>query len=582
MSGFPLFAGLALVAAAIVGLHLLRPRPRRSVVSSSVVWDALLRRRAVRPARWRWWLALALALGIGLLLAAALGGSSGRGFGAEAARTLILVDNGGSMAAKTRDGRTRWAHAIEQARGLARAAPGPVMVADTMGRAPPSGFVSREEALRALDRFAVIAGGAPAVPPLPPVSGLAIHLISDGIAAFEVPRSAVVHSVFEPADNVAVIRLAVRTLPADPLRVDALVQVFNASAVEKSVQLVLRSESGFSISQPLRMAPGELVDATFDVSGFETGVLAAAALAAGDALPDDDIAYTVVPAHRMVRVLLVARGDSALGDSLAALPGVRVESIDPARYRPDLRADAFVFEDFTPSEPPMAGALLFRPGPATWLPDTDRVVRGVTVDDWARDSAVAAAVPWSALSIRRAALWTRLPEGVQAAVRAGEDALVVHGRSGAPWTAVGFLPRDSDFPLQPSFPLFLADVLARLTEQERVQLEAVGPVRVPFADAQVHDGRGNAVRSWAVPGATLFDAARPDIFTVQAAGGRFRVAAALLDPKLADINRSRFADTRPASRTAAARPLEAWSLLVLAGLVLMLVDWAALTRRIAG
>jgi hypothetical protein len=582
MSGFPLLAGLALVAAVIIGLHLLRPRPRRSVVSSSVLWDALLRRRAMRPARWRWWLALALALGIGLLLAAALGGSSGRGFGAEAARTLILIDNGGSMAARTRDGRTRWAHATEHARGLARAAPGLVMVADTMGRAPPSGFVSREEALKALDRFAVVAGGAPAVPPLPPVAGLAIHLVSDGVASFEVPRSAVVHSVFEPADNVAVIRLAVRTLPGDPLRVDALVQVLNASAVEKSVQLVLRSESGFSISQPLRMAPGELVDATFDVSAFEAGVLAAAALAADDALPDDDIAYAVVPAHRTVRVLLVARGDSALGDSLAALPGVRVESIDPARYRPGLRADAFVFEDYTPREPPMAGALLFRPGPAAWLPATDRVARGVTVDDWVRDGVLSAAVPWSALSIRRAALWTRLPEGVQAAVRAGEDALVVHGRSAVPWTAVGFLPRDSDFPLQPSFPLFLADVLARLTEQERVQVEALGPVRVPFADAQVRDGRGNAVRSWAVPGATLFDAARPDIYTAQAAGGRFRVAAALLDPRLADINRSRFADTPPASRTAAARPLEAWSLLVLAGLVLMLLDWAALTRRIAG
>jgi hypothetical protein len=582
MSDATLLSGFALVATAVVGLHLLRPRTRRRVVSSTVVWDALLRRRGVKPAPWRWWLALAFALGIGLLLAAALGGSGSRGFGVDAERTLILLDNSGSMAARTRDGRTRWAHAIEQARAVARTAPGLVLVADTMGRAPPAGFVPREEALRALDGITVISGGAPAVPPLPPASGLVIHLISDGVAAFEVPRGAVVHSVFESADNVAVTRVAARAVPGDPLRVDALVQVFNASATDKRVQLVLRGASGFSIAQPLSMAPGELVDATFDISGFDAGVLAAAALADGDALPEDDIAYTVVPAHRPLRVVLVARGDSALADSLAALPGVELESIDPARYRAGIPADAFVFEDFTPSEPPSAGVLLFRPSPAAWLPAADRSARSVTVDDWARDNPVAAAVPWDALSIRRAALWSSLPEGVHAAVRAGEDALVVYGRSRVPWTVVGFLPRESDFPLQPAFPLFLGDTLARLTGQDRVQLEPLGAVRVPFVDARVHDGHGSPVRTWAVPGATMFDAARPDLYTVQAAGERIRVAAALLDPKLADINRSRFGTRPTAPRAGAAQRLEAWALLVLAGLALMLADWAALTRRISG
>jgi hypothetical protein len=582
MFGLPLLAGLVLVAAVIVGLHLLRPRPGHRVVSSTVVWDALLRRRGAKPARWRWWLALALALAIGLLLAAALGDPAARGAGGERAHTLILLDNSASMAARTRDGGTRWAHALERARDVARAAPGLVMVADTMGRAPPSGFVPRGEALKALDRIGVTPGGAPAMPPVPAVPRLAIHLISDGVSALEVPRGAAVHSVFEAADNVAVLRVAVRALPDDPLRVDALVQVLNASAREQRVQLVLRGESGQSVAQPLRMAPGELVDATFDVSGFEAGVLAAAALAPGDALPADDIAYAVVPPHRPLHVALVARGDSALADSLAALPGVRVEPIDPARYRSGLAADAFVFEDFTPSEPPAAGALLFRPGPVAWLPAADRPARAVTVDDWAGESAIAAAVPWSALSIRRAALWTRLPQGVQATVRAGEDAVVVHGRAGVPWTAVGFLPRDSDFPLQPSFPLFLADALARLTERERVQVEALGPVRVPLAGARVLDGRGAEVSSWTVPGATMFDAGRPDVYTVQAAGARLRVAAALLDPQLADINRSRFADAPPLPPSRAALPLEAWSLLVLAGIAVLLVDWAALSRRIAG
>ena len=584
MSNAPLFPGLlfvTIIAVAIIGLHRLRPRPDRQVVSSTTVWDAVLRRRRARALPWRWWLALLLALAIGILLATALTSAARHGLGIDARRTLVLMDNSGSMAANTRDAQTRWAHATAQARSIIRSAPGTVMVADVMGHAPPSGFASREDALAALDRLTVVSGQAPRAPPLSAVSGEEVHVISDGIATFDVPRGAVVHSVFEAADNVAVIRLVVRPLEADPLHVEAFVQVLNASPVAKTVQLVLRGEPGFRLSQPLRMAAGELVDATFDVSGFESGVLAAAAIAPGDALASDDISYAVVPAHRLKRVVLVTRGDSALTDSLSALPGVRVQSVDPARYQPGHDADAFVFEDFTPQEPPPAGALLFRPGPAAWLPTANRAAHGIPIDDWNRDTPVTAGVPWSALRIRRASLWTGLPNELEAVVRSGASAVVVSGRSGIPWTAVGFLPRDSDLPLQPSFPLFLGNVLSRLTEPERTLVEALGPVRVPFADAQVRDGKGNRVKSWALPDATMFEAGHPDIYTVQAAGRQWRVAAALLDPRLADINRSRFAGI-PATDIATAVPaLETWSTLVAIALALMLLEWAALTRRIA-
>jgi hypothetical protein len=572
------FAFVAIVAVAIIVLHRLRPRPGTRVVSSTAIWDAVLRRRGPRAASWRRWLAVLFALAIGILLATALSGPDNQGRGAGARRAFVLVDNSGSMAAKTRDGQTRWMHALAQARSVIRSAPGLVIVADLMGHAPPSGFVSREEALAALDRLTVVSGPAPSAPP--PPSGIDVHLISDGVAMLEVPRGAVVHSVFEPADNVAVTRLVVRPLAADPLHVDAFVQVFNASPVPKTVQLVLRGEPRFRLSQPLHLVAGELVDATFDVSGFEGGVLAAAAIAPSDALDSDDISYAVVPTHRLKRVVLVTRGDSALTDSLSALPGVRVESVDPARYRSGQDADAFVFEDFAPREPPPAGALLFWPRPAPWLPSANRPARGVAIDDWDRDDTVAAGVPWSALSIRRASLWTGLPNGVETVVRSGRGAVVVSGRSGVPWTAVGFLPRDSDLPLQPSFPLFLGNVLARLTEEGRVLVEPLGPVRIPFAGAEVRDGRGNLVRSWSVPDATMFEAARPGLYTAQAAGRRLQVAAALLDPRLADINRSRLAGASRAELTAGSIPLETWSSLVMIAIVLMLLDWAAYTRRI--
>jgi hypothetical protein len=300
----------------------------------------------------------------------------------------------------------------------------------------------------------------------------------------------------------------------------------------------------------------------------------------GDALARDDIAYTVVGSHRAKRVLLVTHSNPALADALAALPGVRVEIVDPEQYRHALVADAYVFDGFAPRRPPAAGALLFRPTVTDWLPTADRSHGSVAIDDWDRASHLASGVPWNTLSIRRASLWTQWPDDVEAVVRSGAAALVVSGRTGVPWTVVGFLPGDTDLPLQPGFTVFLGNALVRLTETDAALTEPLGPVRVALADAEVRDGQGRRVESRGIPGATLFEADRPDIYTVRAARARVQVAAAVLDPQQADVNRSRFTEELGPDTPASALPLERWVLIALACIVLLLVDWTAYTRRI--
>ncbi len=569
---------LALVAAVIVGLHLWRPRPVRHMVGSTLLWERAAQRAGIRKDRWRWWLALALALGIGVLCVITLTRPEVQGFGDGTRRTLVVVDNSPSLATRTRDGQSRWQHARAIAREVIVGAPGPVMVVDTMGTAPSTGFVARDEALAVLDRFVVVTGGEAALPALPDGRDLDVHVVGDGVARIEAPRGATVHSVFEPADNAAVLRLAVVASPADPTQVEALVQVFNASPTRQSVRVTLRGGDRFSIVQSLAMAPGELVDATFDVSAFDGGVLAAAAQIPGDALPQDDIAYAVVGSHRTKRVMLVTRGNPALADSLAALPGVRVEVVDPSRYRPQSGIDAFVFDGFAPPQPPTAGALLFRPSAVSWLPRADRVTSAVGVDQWDRDSTAFPGVAWNTVTVRRASVWTTLPAGVTRLAGSGAGALVIAGRN---WIATGFLPGDTDLPLQPAFPIFLGGALARVTDGDAVQVAPLGPVRVPFAGAEVRDGKGVIVATRAIPGGTLFDASRPDVYTARSQDRVVRITTAVLDSQMADVNRSRFG---PASVVAAARaglPFERWGLLVLAVLVLFLIDWVAFTRRIS-
>lgn len=569
---------LALVVAAIVGLHLWRPRPVRRVVGSTLLWERAAVRAGIRHDRWRWWLALALALGIGVLCVVALTRPEVQGFGDGTRRTLVVVDNSPSLATRTRDGQSRWEHARAIAREVIVGAPGPVMIVDTTGTSPSTGFVARDEALAALDRFVVASGGDAAFPDLPGARDLDIHVIGDGVARVEVPRGATVHSVFEPADNAAVLRLAVGASPADPLQVEALVQVLNASPTRQSVRVTLRGGDRFSIVQTLSVAPGELVDATFDVSGFDGGVLAAAAYIPGDALPQDDIAYAVVGRHRTKRVMLVTRGNPALADSLAALPGVRVEVIDPSRYRPQAGVDAFVFDGFAPPQPPTTGALLFRPSAVSWLPRAERGTAAVAVDQWDRHATGLPGVTWNTVTVRRASFWTSLPAGVTRLAGTAAGALVIGGHG---WIATGFLSGDTDLPLQPALPIFLGDALARITEGDAVQVAPLGTVHVPLAGAEIRDGKGGIVATRAIPGATLFDAARPDVYTARASDQVVRITTAVLDPRIADVNRSRFGPAAVVARAGAGLRFERWGLLVLAVIVLFLIDWVAFTRRIS-
>jgi Ca-activated chloride channel family protein len=571
---------VSVVVAAIVAIHLLKPRRVQRVAASTLIWQKAAHRVGKRPARWRWWLALVLSLAIGIGLTLALVRPELRGFGAGARQVVVVLDNGPTMAVRTRDGQTRWAHAVAEARSVIARSAGTVMVMDSMGVSGGSGFVGRDEAMAALGRMAVlpVAEGAP--PLLPPPPGTEVHFIGDGVAPVDPPPGAIVHPVFEPADNVAVLRLVTRASSADPLRVDALVQVFNASLVEKAVRLTLRGGERFAVSQTLRVAAGERIDATFDVSDFDGGVLAAAALTQGDAFAADDIAYTVVQPHSRRRVQLVTRGNAPLADALAALPAIRLEVITPERYRHGSRADAYVFDGFAPDRAPDAGALLFQPTHVDWLP-TGRPANGpVVVDDWDRTSPIAAAVPWSAVSIGRGELWKVSGGEAATLVRAGAEGVVISGRASAPWIAVGFLSSQSDLPLQPGFAVFLGNALAQLTAATPVRTEPLGAVRVALPNGEVRDGQGHLVESRSTAGMTIFDAQRPDIYTVRSGNARLLVTAGVLDSHLADVNASRFAHASAPATAPSGLPLERWVLVVLACMALLMLDWAAYTRRV--
>ena len=584
------WALLAAVALVILLLHLLRPPPPKLVVPSVLLWARIAPDRK-RPNARRL-LLLLLALGAGLCLALALTRPEAPAIVARVQHLTLILDNAPSMAARMRDGRTRWEHAVDQARALLRQAgtSSEVMLMDTTGQLRVSGLVDRDSAIAALARVPPAGSGWDNtwMPSMPPAAGAQLHLFTDGVAQTPVPDGAIVHPVFEPADNVAVTAFVARPHTQDPTRYEALVQVLNASPGDQRVRLLVIGGKGFSIAQELDLRAGETVDATFDVSNFEGGVLGAAVVCKTDAFPLDDLAYTVVPPHRPKRVLLVTPGDPHLEDALRNLPGVRITAVPPDGYSRAAGYDAYVFDRFASAEPPTAGVLLLRPPARKWLGNQSSIeLTGPRITNWNAAHAVTSGVAWRNVRLARASVDGAGASRSDALVQAGvsrSGALVTAGESRARWVNVGFALEDSNFALQADFPVFLGNALSWVTEPMPVLMRGLGSIEVGLRGGQVRDGSGHPVGASATAQGIVFEARHADVYTVSSPSGKVLVVANLSDPRYALINQTRLSGSDAAGvKSETSAPFwnaELWMLLLLLAAAFLLVEWTVFTRRL--
>ena len=165
---------------------------------------------------------------------------------------------------------------------------------------------------------------------------------------------------------------------------------------------------------------------------------------------------------------------------------------------------------------------------------------------------------------------------------ANEAVLIAASDATPRWIALAFALDESNFAAQSSFPVFLGNTLSWLADNGAPLARGLGQIEIPYVGAQVSGLDGRPVAVVRIPGATLFEANRPDVFTVTAGTATTRVVVNVIDPRIADINRSRFAG-EPAAR---ARPLiaprfgfEPWVALLSLAVALLVLEWLAYTRR---
>ena len=587
----PVAGVLALLgaAAAVVLLYLLKPPPSTVLVPSSIIWERALRQSHPSAQRLRWWLSLLLALLIASALTSALVGSRvGNGVAGGAEKLIVVIDNSPTMATRTTDGSTRLGHALAKARALIaeRPAGSRIWLADTMHLVATPAFLDRTAALEQLAHLHVIHGERPAI--LLPAEATPVEtvIITDGVSIGAMPDRARVESVFESVENAGITAFELRALPTHPWRYVAYVELVNAGGADKNIELTINGLAGKRLSRTVLIEAGGMRRELIDVSDFGGGPVRASIAMPGDGLAADDVAYAILPAHRVLRVALVTDHNPFLKNALQTQPRVQLTSMTPARYSDARGYDMVVFDRFAPKQPPLVPAMLFRPPRVDWLPPPGQEAANLSVAGWNATHPLLENASLADLIVKQA-------RTVNLQGRDGAESVIAQAPGGMPlivaradasrWVLVSFALEASNFPLQAGFPIFMNNALDWLVGGHGNFARRLGTIEIPVADAHVVAADGTEVPSWDIAGGSLFESDAPGLFMAVSAHQRLWIAVNLLDRRTTEVNKSVLAQEKALAAGPVGAHLisgDASFMLLFGALLLLLIEWWTWNRRI--
>jgi hypothetical protein len=248
-----------------------------------------------------------------------------------------------------------------------------------------------------------------------------------------------------------------------------------------------------------------------------------------------------------------------------------------------------VFDRYVPPQPPAAPALLIAPRAASWLPRRNAEVVDTWVARWDASHPLLANVSLHDVLVDRISI----PASEAAAAATPALHAVARGPRGEPLmlassagrrlALLGFALEESNFAGQASFPAFLANAVDWLTREPGALSSGLGQVRLPLQQARVLDLDGREVATRRVPGATLFEANAPGLYTAFDSEQRIRVAVNVFDQHVTRINEARFdRATAPATAASAAvrTGIDPWVALLVAAVLLLALEWWTYHRRV--
>lgn len=472
----PLFLLLGLLAIPIILLYMLRLRRQEVMVSSTLLWQKLLRDREAN-APWQK-LRRNLLLILQLLILAALVFALARPFwpvpSIVNSSVVVLLDGSASMHATDTDQGSRFATAQEQAHQLINDLSGanqmaiilvgktPLVIAQptsdknslhtaVSNAHPENGHANWQAA------FALAAGAAQGF------NNAQVLILSDGQLPSNLPAlpAEMIHlPIGSSGENLAISALATRETAVG---IELFASIHNQGQLDRQALLSLTLDGVLYDSRRLTIPAQSQANTSWELPQDTAVVQAHLSDLSDDHLPLDNIAWAVHEGGLSNRTLLVTDGNLFLEQLFVVLPGVELFKTTPGS---DLLAsdadpfDLYVFDSVAtlPDPLPAADMLIINPQPNS--ADPLFTVNGTfsdTVTIRLADTPLLQFVDWSKVNIRVAqnvvAPWTQtLVQG------AGGPLIQTGEQNGRRIAFINFDLLDSDLPLQIAFPILMANI----------------------------------------------------------------------------------------------------------------------------
>jgi Ca-activated chloride channel homolog len=567
-----------LTAAAVIALYFLKLRHRKVFISSSILWRRVLDERQLHSLweKLRTYVSIAIAVTIALLIALSIARPEIESLTGKNERIVVIIDTSPTMNTQTSDGKTRWQHAVEQAKGILDGG-GPTTefrVIDTSATTASAFTTDRNEMRRLIGQMSP----KTSEPQFPKVDGrdAQVYFVSDGVAIHNTPSFVRRVSVFETANNVGITAFEIRSIPSTPLGYEAYLEVQNFGQPAEA-GITLSGTGGQHINRTVRLATGEVFKDVFDLSQFAGGGVRAAVQTKDDALALDDVAFAYLPIKRKTRTMLVTKGNHFLETVLKLDNFVDLVVADPADFRESSNVDAYIFDRFAPAAMPSRPALIIGTPSAPWLKASQGEVEKPQITSWSDNHPVMQYVSVHDVAIEKA---SRIDPGNLTVIAASKQTPLIVASDKPKWVMLTFDLNSSDFPFHVGFPVFIENVLAWFSREQLALKRSPGIVDVPLANAQIRTIDGRTIPSDQQLGKTVFQTGEPGLYAATQGDERIHLAVNLSNPAFSDVNRSVFKTDPKAAEQHYWLHRELWFYMLLAAMALLAVEWFTYHRRI--
>lgn len=470
------------VAAFIIFLYLLKVRRREIRVPARFLWPTIttdVRANALfqklRPN-----LLLFLQLLIAFLLLAALARPMIQARGLPG-QSVIVVDASASMGA-VENGKSRFERARERLRALVRELnPGEqvaIIEAGAQVRVAASLTADKQRLYSAIDSLQLTDTAGNIDEALRLASALVgknqsgrIILLSDGafppVSDFSPGNAQLIYeSLGATRENVAITAMDVQPRAEG---YEWFVALRNFGASEASGVLEFYSGGKLIDARQIKIAPGQTLAQTLRARQLAEPL--EARLNIDDALASDNRAYRVGITEQTRRVLIVGEGNFFLERALALEPNVEVNKAPsvPESERGqrvgDSQYDLIIFDN-APPVPVKARAVMVVRAQGGPIAKLSGQVKTPRIAVWEKEHPLLRYVELAPVLIDNTPRLEPAPWAKVIAESQQTPLIVAGEHAGRRWVGIGWNLLESDFPLQPAFPIFIGNLLRWATGEQ--------------------------------------------------------------------------------------------------------------------